>query len=839
MRKITKWILAIFGVLIIIVIIMGAAGYAYISRTLPSDNGTAHISGLGEDVRIVRDQESVPHIIGQSIIDVVAAQGYVHAQDRLWQMETLRMAGQGRLSEMFGEKTVGTDIYLRTLNLAGHARQSYKLLQPQTRELLQAYTRGINAYINRDTRLYEPPLGAEFMILNHLPEPWEPWQSLLTLKVMALTLGSNMSSEIKRLALASKGFSSNEIDDLVSYNRADNPPPLPDLRKIYGFRPSGKSSLKGSDKNNHLASKTADRLPGKEVFDLVWPTGITASNNWVVSGSRTKSGKVLLANDPHLGLTAPSIWYLSHLSWVKEGQRHNAIGASLPSIPLILLGRNDAIAWGFTTSNLDSQDIYLERINPENDNEYLTDEGWKKFETREEIIKVSGLPDIKHIVRLTRHGPVLPDGFRNLDKYLPVNHVASLKWLALSDQDTSIDAMSKIADASNVNGFINASKSLLSPMQSIVVGDREGNIGFVAPARVAIRSPDNKIMGRAPVPGWLPQYEWQGFLEFDQLPQYKNPGNGVLYSANSKFIDPGYQPHITFDWAEEYRRRRIRRLIVDHNSPHDMASMMSGQRDDYSTALVEFRDESIGQLQAGVSVNRNIISAIKNWDGHMTREGNIPLIMMAWFKTLSEDLLKDDLGDEYALFARGNISVILDILRSGGSRDWCDDQNRVGRQSCSIIVFESFKKAIANLRKEYGDDWTSWQWGEAHIAYGEHQPFANVPPMDKLFNVEIQSAGGPYTLLRGQTELGENKPYYNRHASSYRAIYDFADLNNSRYIQTTGQSGNFLSPFYRNFARRWADGEYIKISSDAETYEKEAIGIWKVKRKQGVEGVKE
>jgi penicillin amidase len=827
MRKITKWILAILGAVTIVVIILVVAGYAYVSRTLPRDNGTAHISGLGEDVRIVRDRESVPHIIGQSIIDVVAAQGYVHAQDRLWQMEMLRMAGQGRLSEMLGEKTVGTDIYLRTLNLAGHSRESYKLLQPQTRELLQAYTRGINAYINRDTRLYEPPLGSEFIILNHLPEPWEPWQSLMSLKVMALTLGSNMSSEIKRLALASKGFNSNEIDDLVSYNLRDVPPPLPDLRKIYGFRPSGKST------SNDLNSEPATKVAGREYFDLVWPTGITASNNWVISGSRTKSGKVLLANDPHLGLTAPSIWYLSHLSWVKEGQRHNIIGASLPSIPLILLGRSDRTAWGFTTSNLDSQDIYLERINPENDNEYLTDEGWKKFDTREEIIKVSGLPDINHVVRLTRHGPVLPDGFRNIKKYLPVNHVASLKWLALSNDDTSIDAMTRMADAKNVNGFIETMKSLLSPMQSIVVGDSDGDIGFIAPARVAIRSTDNKIMGRAPVPGWLPKYEWQGFLEFDQLPRYKNPANGVLYSANSKFVDQTYNQHITWDWAEDYRHQRIKRLIADRKSPHDMASMMAGHRDDYSPALVEFRNDAIGRLQAGVSINRNIISAIKNWDGRMKRDSNIPLIMMAWFKTLSEDLLKDDLGDEYSLFARGNISVILDILRSGGARDWCDDRNRKGRQSCSKIVFESFKTSLAKLRVDFGDDWKSWQWGQAHIAYGEHRPFANVPPLDKLFNVEVESAGGPYTLLRGQTDFGKKNPFYNRHSSSYRAIYDFADLNNSRYIQTTGQSGNFLSPFYRNFAKRWADGEYIKISSDAEIYEKDAVGVWKAKRKPG------
>ena len=828
MRKITKWILAIFGVIAIIAIILFSAGYAYISRTLPQDNGIARIPGLGDEIRIVRDKEAVPHITGQSIIDVVAAQGYVHAQDRLWQMETLRMAGQGRLSEMFGEKTVGTDLYLRTLNLAGHSRESYKLLQPQTRELLQAYARGINAFINRETRLYEPRFGSEFMILKHLPEPWEPWQSLLSLKVMALTLGGNMSSEIKRLALASKGFNSNEIDDLVGYNLRDAPPPLPDLRKIYGFRPSGKST------SNASIDQPALKTGALTDFDLVWPTGITASNNWVVSGSRTKSGKVLLANDPHLGLTAPSIWYLSHLSWEREGEKQNLIGASLPSIPLILLGRTDHIAWGFTTSNLDSQDIYLEQINPENDNEYLTDDGWQPFETREETIKVSGQPDIKHIVRLTKHGPVLPDGFRKIKKYLPVNHVASLKWLALTDDDTSIDAMSKFADAKNVNGFLEATKSLLSPMQSIVVGDTEGDIGFIAPARVAIRSPENKIMGRAPVPGWLPKYEWQGFLKFDQLPRYKNPANGILYSANSKFVNQIYHQHITWDWAEDYRRQRIKKLIAESKVPHDMESMKAGHRDNYSTALVEFRNEAIGQLQTGVSINRNIITAIKNWDGRMTRAGNIPLILMAWFKTMPEELLKDDLGDEYSMFARGNISVILDILRSGGARDWCDNRDRKGRQSCSKIVVESFKSALDLLRKEHGEDWKSWRWGKAHIAYGQHRPFANVPPLDKFFNVEVESAGGPYTLLRGQTDLNKKNPFYNRHASSYRAIYDFADLNKSLYIQTTGQSGNFLSSYYRNFAKRWADVEYIEISSDPESYEKDAIGVWKAKRKQVV-----
>ena len=825
MRKAIKWILAFAGIVIIIAIGAMVLGYAFVSRTVPRDNGVALVAGLGEKVRVVRDKEAVPHIIGKSIIDVAAAQGYIHAQERLWQMENFRMAGQGRLSEMFGEKTIDTDKFLRTLNLASHSRQSFKLLKPQTREILQAYTRGINAFINRERRILEPALAPEFMILGHQPEPWEPWQSLMTVKVMALTLGGNMKREIERLALASKGFSSGEIDDLVRYNTRDNPPPLPDLREVYGFPKSGKIS------NSVKASSDKKVAIAAQNFDLAWPIGVTASNNWVISGTRTKSKKVLLANDPHLGLTAPSIWYLVHLSWETDGKPVNLVGASLPSIPLIMLGRNDKVAWGFTTSNLDSQDLYIERVNPENADQYLTENGWEEFTEREEIIKVSGKQDVSFKIRSTRHGPVLPAGYRNLQQYLPARHVAALKWLAMSDDDTSMDAMIDMAKAENVDALINATRALLSPMQSIVIGDVDGNIGFVAPARVAVRSAENKIMGRAPVPGWLPKYEWQGFLDFEQLPQYKNPENGILFSANSKYVDDNYTPHLTFDWAENFRRSRIEELIVSAKEPHDIASMIAGHADDFSPALMTFRNESMAQLQSGVSIDPNIIEAIKNWDGRMTRDAQVPLIMMAWFKEISYSLLQDDLGEDYELFDKGNMTRVLGILGTGGARDWCDNKKSPGLQSCSEIVRESLKKSIAYLRENYGDDWKQWRWGKAHIAYGQHRPFASVPPLDKYFNVEIESAGGPYTLLRGQTDLGEDKPFYNRSASSYRAIYDFSDLNKSLYIQTTGQSGNFLSPYYQNFAKRWSDVKYFTISSDAAQYEKDAIGVWNVERK--------
>jgi len=825
MRKALKWVFGILAVLAIVTVIAGAIGYAFISRTLPDDNGVAKIAQLGESVRVVRDKEGIPHIVGKSIVDVAAAQGYIHAQERLWQMETFRMAGQGRLSEMFGEATVNSDKFLRTLGLADFSRQSYERLKPQTKEILKAYARGINSYIDRDKQMFEPALPPEFMILGHKPEPWEPWQSLMTVKIMALTLGANMADEIRRLALASKGFNSNEIDNLVRYNKNDRPPPLPDLRKIYGFPESGKVNRAGLSPKSDKFGETAVG------FDLDWPIGVTASNNWVVSGSRTSSGKVLLANDPHLGLTAPSIWYLTHLSWEEDGQKVNLIGASMPSIPLVMLGRNDKVAWGFTTSYLDSQDLYLERQNPENENEYLTENGWKQFDEREEIIKVSGKPDIKYTVRSTRHGPVLPQEYKNLNKYLPARHVAALKWIALTNDDTSMDALVDITRAENVSGVIDATRSLVSPMQSIVIGDSEGNIGFIAPARVAVRKPENKIMGRAPVPGWLPQYEWQGFLAFDQLPQVQNPENGVLFSANAKFVDNDYAPHITWDWAEDYRHNRVEQLIAKSNTPHDVASMIAAQGDDYSPALVQFRDEALAQMPTGITVDQDIVEAIRNWDGRMKRDGTIPLIMMSWFKEISQALLKDDLGEEFKLFEKGRMSIVLGILENGGARNWCDNRKSPGVQTCGEIILTSFNKAIKVLQDAYGEDWNEWRWGKAHIAYGQHRPFANVSALAKYFNVEVESGGGPYTLLRGQTDFSKDNPFYNRSSSSLRAIYDFSDLNKSMFIQTTGQSGNFLSPNYRNFAQRWADVKYLPMTTDAAEYEKDAIGVWIMERK--------
>jgi len=406
MRKVFKWLFCISVLLVVGVIFLGAVGYGILLRTLPNDSGKMNLVGLNAPVEVVFDENAVPHIEADTLNDAMQTLGYIHARERLWQMVFLRRVGEGRLSEIVGNATVDTDVFLRTLDMAGAARKSYEKLQPRTKQALISYSKGVNAFNARKTRMFEPKLGAEFLILGHSPEKWEPWNSVLLLKIMGFSLGSNLDREIQRLAMASKGFNPQEINDLVSYSPRDNPPPLPDLRDLYGFGKEGKLKESASLDDNI------------EPFLLDWRTGETASNNWVISGSRTSSGKPILANDPHLGFTAPSTIYLAHLSFNDAGERRDIIGGTIPGIPMVITGRNTSVGWGLTTTGLDSQDLFVEKINRVDDTLYKTETGWESFTTEEIEVKVKDGNNKTFTKRSTRHGPVLPDGFRGLSKYV-------------------------------------------------------------------------------------------------------------------------------------------------------------------------------------------------------------------------------------------------------------------------------------------------------------------------------------------------------------------------------------------------------------------------------------
>ncbi len=814
MSRIFKWLIRGSLAIFLIFMSVSAIGYLILQRSIPSESGNAELANLSAITEVILDKEGVPHIEAANLQDAVRVMGYLHARDRLWQMELSRMAGQGRLSEIFGNATLNTDIFLRTIDLAESARSSYLRLKPRSKELLEAYTGGVNSYVFQKSQLFSPKLQPEFLILGHTPEKWEPWQSVLIIKLMALTLDNNLDQEIKRLAMASQGFNPKEIDDIMPYGPKESPPPLPDLRYLYGFDSRGK------------VAKFEDQNAVYFGWDLAWPTGVTASNNWVLSGDRTVSAKPILANDPHLELTAPSAFYLAHLKYRNQGEVRHLIGGTLPGLPLMVVGRNESVAWGITTTVLDSQDLFIEQINPENPKEYRIETGWETFIEEPITVKVAGGADYQFVRRRTRHGPVLPEKYKNLETLLPDKHVAALKWVALSGEDTTVDAVIGMTEARSVGEYIENSRSYVSPMQSMVIGDIKGNIGLIAPGVAPVRHRENKIHGRAPVPGWIPKYEWQGKLSFSDLPQGTNPSEGAFVTANANFLLLDYPHHITFDWAEPFRQIRLENQIVKTRKKQDVSDSRKLLADDFSLAMIEFRDAAFQVMTSGSGSGDPLLRALQDWDGRMDASRPEPLIMMAWFKNLHREMLFDDLGKAYKYFERGRLNAVLHILRYSVARDWCDKRNTAPTESCGQMVRRSLDMATDEISQTEGRDWRKWRYGKLHVANGEHRPFAQNELLARYFNIVVPTSGGPYTLLRGQTDFSKTEPYRNRTASAYRAVYDFSDLDSSIYIQSTGQSGHFMSRFYRNFSNRWAGVEFISMSTRRADYEPKASGTW-------------
>ena len=789
--------------------------------TVPPLSGTIAMPGLTNPVAIVRDRHAVPHITGRTLADIYRGLGFAHAQDRLWQMELLRRAGQGRLSEIFGERTLDADIFLRTLDLAGHAERSAARFPAEARELLAAYAAGVNVFLDRPTGLLEQRLPPEFLMLGHKPEPWNPADSVTIIKMMALNLSTNLGAEIQRLTLAAQGLSPAEIDDVMPLNGGERPPPLPNLASLYPLR-------------TLQAATPPSRTAALEMF-----FGAGASNSWVVAGSRTTTGRPLLANDPHLRLTAPSIWYLAHLALAESSERErvNVVGASLPGTPVIVLGRSDALAWGFTNTEADVQDLFIEKLNPDDPEEYLTPSGWQRFAVDVMEIRVAGGETRLVERRRTRHGPVLPGSFRDLGRLLGPGHVAALQWTALSDDDTTILAGLLDASIRTVEAYLEHARPYVAPMQNMVVADTRGRIGMIAPARLPVRHPDNKVAGRAPVPGWDPVYDWQGFVSFEELPRTVDPPEGAIGTANARIVPDGHPHLITYDWEADYRHQRVEEL-VNERTGHDMGTMQAAQLDVHSPAFAELAPLMIAAARGSAATeDSEVLDRLASWDAEMRADAPEPLIFVAWLREAVRAIYADDLGPAFNQFFSPRAKAMTRLLKGeAAGRDWCDDQRTGARESCGEVLATALRRAVQGLEGTFGRDRAHWSWGRAHVALGEHQVFGELPLVGRHFHIGMPSPGGPYTLNRGVVEFGRDDPFANRHAASLRAIYDLSDLDRSLFMQSTGQSGNPFSRYYRTFERSWAEGKYIQIPTDPAVIEREAIGIWHLVPKQRAGG---
>jgi penicillin amidase len=771
-------------VLLLVLLLAGAAAWLYVQRSLPQLDGEAIAKGLGAPVEIVRDKEGVPHIFAKSESDAWFAIGYAHAQDRLWQMEFQRRVAQGRLAEFIGEAAFDTDRLMRTLGLARAAERAVANTDAGTRSQLEAYAAGVNAFLASDK-----VLPIEFQVFRITPEPWMPEHSVGWLYVMAWDLSGNWRSELGRLRYAAK-LGRDRANELIPPYPGDRAAPLPDFKALYAeLAPEANSLLA-------LSPPTEEAI---------------GSNSWVVSGARSETGKPLLANDPHLGLQAPALWYLAHLSWPSA----NVVGGTLPGLPFVVLGRNDHVAWTMTTTNSDTQDLFVEKVAPGDPGSYLTPKGKAPFEVREEVISVRG-EERRIKVRSTRHGPVLSDAIKNVGKATPKGHVLALAWAALDPGNAAARAGFALNRARNRAELLAALRDFHAPHQNVVFATREGHIGFVAPAFVPVRRADNEAMGRVPVPGWLAKYDWQGAMPFEQMPAIHDPPAGRIVTANHKITPPGYRPFLSVDWFLPYRADRIEEMLAARPK-HSLDSFGRMQADTVSRLARELLPVALA-AKPGKDDGRRAQAMLAQWKGGMAVDAAAPLVFMAWYRELTRLVYADELD---ALFKESwdqRAGFMIPVMKGErGYERWCDDVRTQATENCALLAARAFDFAAIDLQKRFGEP-AKWRWGGAHPAASDHRPFGFFPLVAQLFNVSPETPGDSFTVNVGHMTIrDEKRPFANKHAASLRAIYDFADLDRSRFMQSTGQSGNVLSPWYSSFAQRWARVEYITIPTRRES----------------------
>ncbi|HEX7437611.1 MAG TPA: penicillin acylase family protein, partial [Caldimonas sp.] len=720
--------------------------------------------------------------------------GYAHAQDRLWQLETHRRIGSGRLAEGFGAPALETDKFLRALGVKRAAAAQWAKASPEARSAILAYTAGINSYLKGGMRARP----VEFVLLGLEPEPWTPEDSLAWAIMMAWDLGGNWSTELLRMRLALK-MPVARIDELIPPYPGEKPLPTADYAALFrDLRLDGK-----------LGERALLAAPESGIEGV-------GSNNWVVHGSHTETGKPLLANDPHLKLSTPALWYFARL----DAPGLKVAGATMPGLPFVVLGQNEHVAWGFTNTGPDVQDLYIERIKTDDPTRYQTPDGWATFESHDELLKVKGQPDVRFTVRSTRHGPVISDAGVAAGLTGPTEKPAyalAMRWTALDADSTTLEAGLGLARVHSVDEFIAASAKYQAPMQNMVVADVDGHIGVVSAGKVPLRKLANDLKGQVPSPGWDARYDWAGFLEPQLTPREVDPARGWIATANQRIHGPDYPHYLTNEWAVPYRAQRIEQLLAARPK-HDLESLRAIQGDQLSLAAVKLLP-FIRKAQSSHPLAAAARAELASFDGTMMADRAAPLILWAWTRHLTEGIFADELGPAMWPASLGNRSF-RDALEGVLERDdawWCDDKTTAAVETCAQQIDAAFTKALDELQAAQGGDVAAWRWDRAHVARSEHRPLSRVKLLARWFELRTPVGGDTYTVNVSRVGLRPDpttqETYLDEHGPSLRALYDLADPARSRVMHSTGQSGNVFSPLYRDFVGPWTRVEYVPLWS--------------------------
>lgn len=722
--------------------------------TLPPRSQQVRIPGLSGPVDISFDSDGIPRIRAANALDAAAALGFVHARDRMFQMELMRRAASGRLSEIAGPATLNLDRMMRTLGLRRRAEADYQTLPADTRAMLEAYARGVNAWIAARGRFSAP----EFLILG-TPATWQPVDSLLWGETMGLWLSMNWRTELSRQSLAGR-VPEGKIDELW-------PPVSGGGHPEAALQPSLPTGV---------ARELARVLPR---FPEPFTLPDTASNEWAVDGRHTATGAPLLAGDPHLAFGFPSIWYLARI----DTPQGVLAGATAPGVPFLVLGRNGHIAWTFTTSGADVQDVFIET--PVGKDEYQTPDGPRPFIVHQETIKVRGEPDQTLTVRETRHGPVISD--------LTGGHgpILAVEMANLAPGNIAAAGLFALNQAQDVEAAGKAAAMITSPVQNLLVADHE-QIALYVTGRVPIRRAGD---GSAPVPG-DGSHDWIGWASGDQLPHIVAPPSGRLVNANDRIAPPDFPVFLGRDWFADWRAQRIRQLLQrsDHFTAADFARMQV----DVHSVLADQLLPTLLSVPVTDATARRAQELLRGWNGDMTMDAPQPLIFNAWLQYFYDRVLAQA---GISFNNGGPLYEFVQYVLSPAGAHWCGDD-------CSSLLTASLTDAVTDLAYRFGRDPAQWRWGKAHPAVFAHPIMRALPVLRQLGTLSIASPGDDTTVDRGGPAY---KEFQSVHGPEYRGVYDLADLDRSLFVMAPGQSGNLLSRHSRDFLTRWRDGDTVTL----------------------------
>jgi len=797
------------SVLIAILVLAVAAGawiYWRVHVCLPQLDGTIRLQGLQGKVQVFRDSHGVPHIKAASLKDLMFAQGYVTAQDRLWQMDLSRRIAQGRLSELFGPRTLHSDIMNRTLGLKQAAERGVKELDPEEQALLHDYARGVNAFI----RTHQSRLPIEFLLLRYHPEAWRESDSLEVALNMARLLNTSWPDELMRERVRSRlGSEALESDIFPASSPLDHPvahlsPNVSPPAVPGSVGPSAPKTL--LQQLPEAPGKTIvplrDNLAGMDPMlrALESPSSYTGvgSNNWVVSGAHSRSGKPLLANDPHLPYGIPSIWYMVHL----EAPGLDVSGVSLPGLPMVIIGHNRHIAWGVTNTDPDVQDLYEETFNPVDPREYFHDGKWVKATERLEKIKVRGRVDKGILVRSTRHGPILP--LTDTD-----NRTLALAWTALLPHALQFPFL-KIDEALDWKEFKDALSSFAGPMQNFVYADTEGNIGFYAAGWVPIRKRGN---GAVPVPGSGDAYGWLGMVPFQNLPHAYNPKSGILATANGRVVPDDYPYFITSMWGAPYRTARIYQLLEGRKSL-TVSDMLKIQMDIHPLDDEWLRDRLVAAAQEYPPRSPDAqyaVEKLRAWKGEATADSAATLVCELTKTALLHRILAPRLGKNLAGYHCPMSTVFLQNVIDNNLERWLPP----GDSDLNQTLMKSMNEAIRQIPKLVGsDNHNAWKWGSTIPLTFRHPLGGGSWLLGWLLNVgPFPQSGTANTIKRGTRDVGP----------SMRMVADLGNLDNSVQNITLGESGQAFSPYYKDQFEAWYHGQSFPMLFSDEAVQKGTV----------------